>query len=263
MSVVGTTPSLRHTGFTALRMKDAIVDRFRELYGSRPNVDPSTPDVRVSVRLLGNSAIVSIDLSGIGLHKRGYREPGVQVEAPMKENLAAGMLALAGWKDIAESGGAFVDPLCGSATLGIEAAWMAAGIAPGLLREHWGFSGWLGRDDATWAALVRDAEQRARGGARAADSRRCCAPTPTSVRSRSRGRSFAERASPDVVTVERRDLTALAAPGGRRARPRRDEPALRRPTRPARLAAAALRVDARAARRAVLRVGARRHQRRP
>ena len=213
VSVVGTTPSLRHTGFTALRVKDAIVDRFRELYGSRPNVDPATPDVRVSVRLLGNSAIVSIDLSGIGLHKRGYREPGVQVEAPMKENLAAGMLALAGWKEIAEEGGAFVDPLCGSATLGIEAAWMAAGVAPGLLRERWGFTGWLGRDDATWAALVRDARQRAQAGLSRKFPPMLC--SDTDERAVEIARAFVRRAGvADVVAVERRDLTALSAPAG-------------------------------------------------
>ncbi len=213
VSVVGTSPTLRHTGFTAMRVKDAIVDRFRELYGSRPNVDPSTPDVRVSVRLLGTSAIVSIDLSGIGLHKRGYREPGVQVEAPMKENLAAGMLALAGWKDIAGSGGAFVDPLCGSATLGIEAAWVASDTAPGLLREVWGFSGWLGRDDATWAALVREARQRSEAGLRRGLPPILC--SDTDERAVGIGEAFVRRAGlAEAVSVERRDLTALAAPAG-------------------------------------------------
>ena len=213
VSVVGTSPALRHTGFTALRVKDAIVDRFRELYGSRPNVDPSMPDVRVSVRLLGKSAIVSIDLSGIGLHKRGYREPGVQVEAPMKENLAAGMLALAGWTDIARSGGAFVDPMCGSATLGIEAAWMASDTAPGLLREHWGFSGWLGRDDAIWATLVREARQRSEAGlARGLPPILC---SDSDERAIDIASAFVGRAGLDgVVSIARRDLTDLKAPTG-------------------------------------------------
>ncbi len=213
VSVVGTSQSLRHTGFTALRVKDAIVDRFRELYGSRPNVDPSTPDVRVSVRLLGNSAIVSIDLSGIGLHKRGYREPGVQVEAPMKENLAAGMLAMAGWKDIAERGGAFVDPLCGSATLAIEAAWIASDTAPGLLRQTWGFSGWLGRDDTIWNAMVREAHQRSEAGMRRGLPPILC--SDTDERAVQIASAFVARAGlAEVVTVERRDLVALTVPAG-------------------------------------------------
>jgi 23S rRNA (guanine2445-N2)-methyltransferase / 23S rRNA (guanine2069-N7)-methyltransferase len=212
VSVVGVSPALRHTGFAALKVKDAIVDRFRDLTGERPNVDPASPDVRVSVRVFGTRALISIDLSGDALHRRGYREPGVQVEAPMKENLAAAVLAVAGWSEIAAEGGAFVDPLCGSGTLGIEAAMIAGDIAPGILRERWGFTGWLGRDEGAWGALKREAERRAADGRVKIPPIHCF---DSDERACDLARRFAARAGLEgAVTVERRDLTELSAPPG-------------------------------------------------
>ncbi|NTU72417.1 MAG: bifunctional 23S rRNA (guanine(2069)-N(7))-methyltransferase RlmK/23S rRNA (guanine(2445)-N(2))-methyltransferase RlmL, partial [Coriobacteriia bacterium] len=160
----GMNDALRNTQFTAVRVKDAIADRFTERFGRRPNVDTAAPDLLVNVVLRGEKAVISIDLSGPPLHQRGYREPGVQVEAPMKENLAAAMLAVAGWRDIAKAGGAFLDPMCGSGTLAIEAAMIAGDIAPGLTRRRWGITGWLAHDAALWAQMREDAADRREAG---------------------------------------------------------------------------------------------------
>jgi len=157
-------PAFRNTMFGAVKVKDAIVDRLRDKFGRRPSVDPASPDVRVNVRVRSNKATVSIDLAGDALHRRGYREPGVQGEAPLKESLAAAMLLLAGWRETAKTGGALLDPLCGSGTLLIEGAWIAGDVAPGLLRSHWGFSGWLGHDAEAWDALLAEADDRAEAG---------------------------------------------------------------------------------------------------
>jgi len=151
-----------HSQYGAQRVKDAIVDQFRERCGRRPSVDRRAPDLRVNLYLHRDRARLAIDLSGDSLHRRGYRTAGGA--APLKENLAAGILQLAGWQDIAAAGGALVDPLCGSGTLAIEAALMAADIAPGLLRERFGFSGWRGHDAALWEALRAEATARRETG---------------------------------------------------------------------------------------------------
>ncbi|MDZ4177849.1 MAG: bifunctional 23S rRNA (guanine(2069)-N(7))-methyltransferase RlmK/23S rRNA (guanine(2445)-N(2))-methyltransferase RlmL, partial [Coriobacteriia bacterium] len=106
----------------------------------------------------------SIDLSGDALHRRGYREAGVQVEAPLKETLAAAILLFGGWPEIAASGGALIDPVCGSGTLLVEGALIAGDRAPGLLRSRWGFDGWLGHDEAAWHELLDEADGRAEAG---------------------------------------------------------------------------------------------------
>lgn len=160
VDATGVNDALRNTQFTAVRVKDAIADRFTELFGCRPSVDTVNPDLRVNIVIRSDRATISIDLSGKTLHRRGYREPGVQVEAPMKETLAAAVLAAAGWDHIAKKGGAFVDPMCGSGTLAIEAAMMAGDVAPGLLRTSWGFSAWLGHDEREWGKLIMEAERR-------------------------------------------------------------------------------------------------------
>lgn len=157
-------PAFRNTMYGAVRVKDAIVDRLRERFGRRPSVDSTAPDVRVNVRVRSCKATVSLDLSGDALHRRGYREPGVQGEAPLKESLAAAVLLLGGWSEIAKSGGALLDPMCGSGTLLIEGAWIAGDVAPGLLRSYWGFSGWLGHDAEVWEALLAEADGRAEAG---------------------------------------------------------------------------------------------------
>lgn len=164
VDVAGTTSGLTHSRYAAQKTKDAIVDRIREKYGKRPSVDLERPDVRVNVRLNRERATVSIDLSGAPLHQRGYRTPGEQAGAPLKENLAAAVLVRAGWPEIALSGGALVDPMCGSGTLLIEGAMIACDQAPGLLRAHWGFAGWLGHAPDTWDALIAEADERAEAG---------------------------------------------------------------------------------------------------
>lgn len=157
-------PAFRNTMFGAQKVKDAIVDRLRDRFGRRPSVDPVAPDLRINVRIRRGVASVSIDLAGDALHRRGYRTAGVQGIAPLKESLAAAMLLLSGWKDVAVRGGGLLDPMCGSGTLLIEGAWIAADVAPGLLRSHWGFSGWLGHDVGAWEDLVEEADERAEVG---------------------------------------------------------------------------------------------------
>ena len=154
--------AVTHTRFGAQRVKDAVVDQFREATGRRPSVDTAAPDLRINLRLDRERATVSIDLSGESLHRRGYRER--QLAAPLKEHLAAAILLRSGWPAIAAAGGAFVDPMCGSGTLPIEAALIAGNVAPGLLRERFGFTGWRLHDAACWQALAIEADQRrARG----------------------------------------------------------------------------------------------------
>jgi 23S rRNA (guanine2445-N2)-methyltransferase / 23S rRNA (guanine2069-N7)-methyltransferase len=159
-----TNPAFRNTMFGAQKVKDAIVDRLRDRFGRRPNVDPIAPDVRVNVRVRTGKATVSIDLAGDALHRRGYREAGVQGAAPLKESLAAAVLLYSGWREVAAAGGALVDPMCGSGTLLIEGAWIAGDVAPGLIRPYFGFAGWLGHDADAWADLLADADERAEAG---------------------------------------------------------------------------------------------------
>ena len=164
VDAVGTTPALRNTQFTAMRCKDAIVDQFRERDGTRPAVDAEAPSIRLNVRLHRDRATVSLDLSGAPLHRRGWRQG--QGEAPLKENLACAMLLRAGWPEIHAAGGALVDPMCGSGTLLIEGALMAADVAPGLRRTRYGFNGWRGHDAAMWDSLLAEANERAAAGLR-------------------------------------------------------------------------------------------------
>jgi 23S rRNA (guanine2445-N2)-methyltransferase / 23S rRNA (guanine2069-N7)-methyltransferase len=164
---VSVRAAVDHSRFGMQRVKDAIVDRFRDRTGRRPSVDTALPDVRINVFARGAGCSVALDLSGDSLHRRGYRrEHGA---APLKENLAAGLLAWGEWPRIAAEGGAFVDPMTGAGTLAIEAAWIADDVAPGLRRDHWGFSAWRGHDADAWAELRREAHQRAQ--ARAAGPR--------------------------------------------------------------------------------------------
>ncbi len=156
VDVVGDAPAwVRRSTFAAQKAKDAIVDRFRERDGARPSVDFDDPDLRVSVRFGRDRAAVGIDLAGRPLHQRGYRQSAL--EAPLKENLAAALLLRCGWPEIAAGGGAFVDPMCGSGTIVIEAALIAANIAPGLLRRRFGFERWRQHDPEVWARLRAEA----------------------------------------------------------------------------------------------------------
>ncbi len=154
----GSVPGVTHTQFGAQRVKDAVVDQFREKTGARPSVDRDSPTLRINAHAARGSLTIAIDLSGESLHRRGYR--GGQGAAPLKENLAAAILVRAGWPAIAAAGGAFVDPMCGSGTFPIEAALIAADIAPGLFRERFGFERWKQHDAAAWQALRAAAEAR-------------------------------------------------------------------------------------------------------
>ncbi|HJT98235.1 MAG TPA: THUMP domain-containing protein, partial [Rhodanobacteraceae bacterium] len=164
IDAVGGSAALTHTQFIAQRVKDAVVDQFREKTGGRPGIDLERPSIRLNVRLHRDRATLSLDLSGAPLHRRGWRIG--QGDAPLKENLAAAMLIRGGWPAIHASGGALVDPMCGSATLLIEGALMAANAAPGLKRDYFGFLGWLGHDAALWTSLVDEARERADAGLR-------------------------------------------------------------------------------------------------
>lgn len=149
---------ITHTLFGAQKVKDAIVDQFRDQFGERPNVSRERPDVNVYVYLYRDMATVSLDLSGESLHKRGYRL--ISGSAPLKENLAAAILSRAGWPQIAKEGGALYDPMCGSGTLLIEAALIAADIAPGLERDYFGFLGWKKHQPHIWQTLLNEAKIR-------------------------------------------------------------------------------------------------------
>ncbi|OFW61178.1 MAG: 23S rRNA (guanine(2445)-N(2))/(guanine(2069)-N(7))-methyltransferase [Actinobacteria bacterium RBG_16_64_13] len=153
-----------NTHFAEQRAKDAVVDRFRERTGTRPGVDLARPDIRISLHVAHDEAVVGLDLSGEGLHRRGYRIEGG--EAPLKENLAAAILMRAGWPQISTQGGTLLDPMCGSGTLLVEGALMAADTAPGLFRGYYGFLGWKGFDADAWHDLIVEATERRELGLR-------------------------------------------------------------------------------------------------
>lgn len=153
----GTSPSIRNTQYGALKVKDAIVDRFQKRSNSRPDVDKKQPDVRILAHLGKGKVNITLDLSGSALHQRAYRQG--TGEAPLKENLAVAMLLRSGW-----AGEPLLDPMCGSGTLLIEAAFIAADVAPGLNRPRWGFEKWLGHDPALWQSLKMEAQVRAKRG---------------------------------------------------------------------------------------------------
>jgi len=151
-----------NTHFGAQKVKDAIVDQMRAKFNKRPNVDTERPDLRINVYLQNDTAQLSLDLSGESLHKRGYRD--VSIAAPIKENLAAAILLRAGWPKIAAQGGSLLDPMCGSGTILLEGAMIAADYAPGLLRDYFGFLGWKKHDSEIWQQLVDAAKQRRDAG---------------------------------------------------------------------------------------------------
>src|SRR6185436_7783101 len=156
----GKHPELTHTRFGAQRLKDGICDQLRDVTGRRPDIETERPAVRVHAHANGPKVTVSIDLSGEGLHRRGYRTQAG--EAPLRENLAAGILLRAGWPEKAQHAAEFLDPMCGSGTLVIEAGMIAANIAPGSRRHYFGFFGWPGHDRTAWDTLKRDALARER-----------------------------------------------------------------------------------------------------
>jgi putative N6-adenine-specific DNA methylase len=148
--------AMTHSGFVALKTKDAIVDDIRDRIGRRPNVDTRDPDLRVNVHLVKNSCTVSLDTSGIPLDRRGYRLE--RNEAPLRETLAAALVMLSGWDGTIP----LADPMCGSGTIPIEAALKAACRAPGLLRSGFGFKRWPGFDAGLWHRIVEEARETAK-----------------------------------------------------------------------------------------------------
>ncbi len=160
----GRNDDIRHTQFGAQTVKDALVDHYRELTGNRPAVDRKSPDLLINARLHKGGVSLAIDFSGHSLHRRGYRQQGGA--APLKENLAAALLIRSDWPGLAARGGSLVDPLCGSGTVVIEAAMMAADVAPGLWAERFGFESWSGFAASTWKELRDEAEARANIGRR-------------------------------------------------------------------------------------------------
>lgn len=161
----GLNDEIRNSQYGALKVKDAIVDSFTRKNLPRPNVDRESPDLRINVWLNKETAHISLDLSGEGLHLRGYRD-GTGM-APIKENLAAAIVMRSGWVP----GTPLLDPMCGSGTLLIEAAMLATDRAPGLHRGHWGFGGWAQHDDTIWKEVKAEAQTRARQGLAAYGSR--------------------------------------------------------------------------------------------
>lgn len=143
--------AMKDQRFVAMKIKDAIVDQFREKYGERPNVDVERPDLKIIARAVKNEFALAIDTTGEPLFKRGYRVG--QVEAHLKENVAAALLKMTDWKGDT----AVVDPMCGSGTFLIEAALMALRVAPGSLRKHFAFQKLLGFQKDEWEQEVSSA----------------------------------------------------------------------------------------------------------
>jgi 23S rRNA (guanine2445-N2)-methyltransferase / 23S rRNA (guanine2069-N7)-methyltransferase len=165
VEVNGTTPELANSHFSALRIKDAVVDSVQEAGLERPSVDVKSPGFGIFALLRKGEVRVSFDLAGRPLHRRGYRQEAG--EAPLRETLAAALLLRCGWPDIAANGGALLDPMCGSGTLPIEAAMMAADIAPGLLWGTTSPAGWRGHELKRWHGLMVEAADRRDAGLKA------------------------------------------------------------------------------------------------
>lgn len=152
-SVVG-SHHFNHSQYVALKTKDAIVDRFRDEFGKRPNVNLLTPHMRININIQGKNCTLSLDSSGESLHKRGYR---IQtVKAPINEVLAAGMVLLSGWKGERP----LLDPMCGSSTIPIEAAMIARNIPANLNRESFGFKNWKNFDETAWKEVLASAKEQ-------------------------------------------------------------------------------------------------------
>lgn len=143
----------RNSLFVTYRVKDAIVDYWKEKSGKRPNVNTENPDLRVNLHVGNEWVTISLDSSGESLHKRGYRV--ANTEAPINEALAAGMLLLAGWKGQSD----LYDPMCGSGTIPIEAALIARNIAPGVFRKSFAFEKWPDFDADLWSDIYNDDSQ--------------------------------------------------------------------------------------------------------
>ena len=143
----------RHSKFVSYKVKDAIVDQFREKTGQRPNISVANPDIRLNMHIAEDRCTLSLDSSGESLHRRGYRQESV--EAPLNEVLAAGMILMTGWQGDTD----FIDPMCGSGTLLIEAALIARNMAPGVFRKEYAFEKWPDFDAELFDSIYNDDSQ--------------------------------------------------------------------------------------------------------
>ena len=143
----------RHSKFVSYKVKDAIVDQFREKTGKRPNISVANPDLRLHIHIAESDCTLCLDSSGESLHRRGYRQESV--DAPLNEVLAAGMIMMSGWKGDTD----FIDPMCGSGTLLIEAALIARNMAPGLFRKEYAFEKWPDFDADLFDSIYNDDSQ--------------------------------------------------------------------------------------------------------
>lgn len=205
IGVSGSTPAINNTQHAVFRAKDAIVDRLRERGIERPVIDRQQPDIVLQLHLDESGAIIYLNLNGDSLHERGYRQVGV--DAPVKENLAAAVAAWAGLGEAADVG-MVLDPMCGGGTLLVEAAWLVAGIAPGLLRRRWGFSAWRGHDESLWRRVREQAlAQREQALTRPLPAFAGCDADPDAVRAAQANIAAAGLAG--RIHVERRALATL------------------------------------------------------
>ena len=202
--------AITHSQFASLRVKDAIVDQFRKRFGKRPDVDALRPDLRFQLHVQGTGAVLSLDLSGDSLHRRGYRTGSG--EAPLKETLAAAVVRLSGWLDRIGEEPVLLDPMCGSGTLLIEAALMLSDSAPGLLRKTFGFMAWNKHDPQLWDRLMQEAVDRESQGVPAvwpqfigydADPRAVAAARKNVIAAGLR----------EVIVIKHRQLARLHSPG--------------------------------------------------
>lgn len=155
-AAVSNTPSLTHSQYAALKVKDAICDHFRQKTGERPSVDTQSPDLGIHLFIRNSRAVISVDVSGGSLHKRGYRT--ASVEAPMQETLAAAIIHLSGW----DGERPLIDPMCGSGTLLCEAAMSVCRIPAGFLRKTWGFERFPDFDSKVWKKVKSEADSKMR-----------------------------------------------------------------------------------------------------
>jgi len=201
--------AIRHSKFASLRVKDAIVDWFRKKEGKRPSVDTDRPGIRINLHIDGEKAFLSLDLSGGSLHRRGYREE--TGAAPLKETLAAAIISLAGWM---KSGNDrfLLDPMCGSATLLIEAALIFGDSAPGLSRKYFGFTGWKGHDKVLWDHLVDEAIEREEAAMKKKWPILIGYDADPSVVKAAR-KNIARAGLDNKITVEQKELTFIQKPG--------------------------------------------------
>jgi putative N6-adenine-specific DNA methylase len=203
VDVAATRSPLKSLEFATLRIKDAVCDRHRAAGGARPSVSKERPDVRVHAYLTAERATFYLDTSGEALFKRGYRREAA--EAPLRENLAAGLLRLAGWTpDVA-----FLDPMCGSGTIAIEAALIALDFAPGLKRTF-GFQKLAWYDGPTWQRIKQAAQRRIRPATTAVAIHASDSDAAAVARCRA---NVAAAGVSAAIVIERSDALSRAAPG--------------------------------------------------